>query len=76
MKELSINIPEGLAKVAGNRDLITVRDLSQVLSKSEQTIRKLHCTKGEVYGIRLQKIGGRLMASVLQTASVLNGGEK
>ncbi len=67
------NIPQGLSSIAGKRDLITVRELAQVLSRSEQTIRKLHCVNGEVYGIRLKKIGGRLMASVAETAAVMNG---
>ncbi len=72
----SIIIPPGLAAVAGNRDYITVRELSQVLSRAEQTIRKLHCLNGEVYGIRLHKIGGRLLASVADTAAALNGSQK
>jgi hypothetical protein len=76
MNAASINIPPGLAAIAAGRDYITVRELSQVLSRAEQTIRKLHCTQGEVYGIRLHKIGGRLLASVSDTAAVLNGSRK
>ena len=76
MKDQEPILPKGLAAIAGQRDLITVRELAQVLSRSEQTIRKLHCVNGEVYGIRLTKIGGRLMASVFDTASVLNGDKK
>jgi hypothetical protein len=73
---MEINIPPGLAAIAGNRDFITLRELSFVLNRAEQTIRKLHCLNGEVYGIRLHKIGGRLSASVADTAALLNGSAK
>ncbi len=76
MLKQNINIPLGLATIAGTRDLITTRELAKLLSRSEQTIRKLHCINGEVYGIRLQKIGGRLMAPVSETAALLSGGQK
>jgi hypothetical protein len=68
-------IPPGLEAVADGRDYITVRELSKVLSRAEQTIRKLHCQNGEVYGIRLHKVGGRLLASVVDTAILLNGSQ-
>jgi hypothetical protein len=61
---------------ARGRDYITLRELSKALNRAEQTLRKLHCTQGEVYGIRLHKIGGRLTASVADTAALLNGSQK
>ena len=66
-------IPPGLAATAGGRDYITLRELSEALNRAQQTLRKLHCTQGHVYGIRLSKIGGRLQASVADTAALLNG---
>jgi len=76
MTASQITTPPGLARLAGNRDYITLRELAQVLCKAEQTLRKLHCTRGEVYGIRLSKVGGRLLAPVAETAELLNGSRK
>lgn len=76
MTASQITVPPGLARVAGNRDFITLRELAQVLCKAEQTLRKLHCTQGEVYGIRLHKVGGRLLAPVTEAAELLNRSRK
>ena len=73
---MQTEIPPGLAAIARGRDYITLHELSEALNKAEQTLRKLHCTQGEVYGIRLHKIGGRLTASVADTAALLNGSQK
>lgn len=67
------NIPPGLAQLAAGRDLITLAELGRVLNKAPQTLRKLHCTDGDVYGIRLRKLGNRLMAPVADVARVLAG---
>jgi hypothetical protein len=69
-------ISPGLAATARGRDYITLRELAEALNKAPQTLRKLHCTQGEVYGIRLHKIGGRLHASVDDTAALLTGSQK
>ena len=69
----SKNIPQGLATLAGSRDLITTPEFAQVFNIQPQTARKNYCLTGEVYGIRPTKIGNRLLWSVAQIAEKLQG---
>ena len=75
MKQL-IGMPEGLAGVSNGRDKVTTEEFAKVLSKSSQTLRKNYCLKGEVYGLRPIKIGGRLLWNVKDIAVLLLEGEK
>ena len=68
-----IEIPQGLATLAGSRDLITTPEFAQVFNIRPQTARKNYCLTGEVYGIRPTKVGNRLLWSVAQIAEKLKG---
>jgi len=72
---IKTGIPPALAEISEGRDLITLRELACALNKSEQTLRKEHCVTGTAYGIRLHKIGGRLLASVSDAAALINGSQ-
>jgi len=67
-------IPPALAKLAGNRDAITTPEFAQVISASQQTLRKNYCLTGHAYGIKPIKIGNRLLWSVEKIAQMLTGG--
>jgi hypothetical protein len=69
------NIPPALAKLAVGRDNLTTREFAKAVNKAEQTVRKLHSTCGEVYGIKPTKIGNQLQWSVASTAKLLMEGE-
>jgi hypothetical protein len=73
MNNEKYKIPQGLAAVAGNRDLITTTEFAQVFNVSSQTIRKLYCINKEAYGIKPTKIGSRLLWSVAKIAQKLEG---
>lgn len=64
-------IPQGLAVIAGSRDLITTPEFAQVFNVQPQTVRKNYCLTGEAYGIRPTKIGNRLLWSVTKIAARL-----
>ena len=68
-----INIPQGLAAVAGSRDLITTPEFAQVFNIKPQTARKNYYLTGEVYGIRPTKVGNRLLWPVAKIAEKLQG---
>jgi len=69
----TIDLPPALAAIAAGRDFLTTRELAKALNKQGQTIRKLHCLRGEAYGIRPTKIGAQLNWPVASVAAVLNG---
>jgi hypothetical protein len=66
-------IPPALAAVARGRDHILTAEMGQAIGKASQTIRKLHCLQGAVYGVRPVKIGNRLLWPVADIAALLNG---
>ena len=75
MSTPSSNMPRALAAIAAGRDHIATAEYAHAIDRSQQTIRKLHCLTGEVYGIRPVKVGNRLLWPVVQVAALLNGGK-
>lgn len=73
-KNQSLEIPPRLSAIAGNRDLITTNELSEALNKAGQTVRKIYCLEGAVYGIVPVKVGNRLLWSVEKVAKLMTGG--
>jgi hypothetical protein len=69
-------IPPGLAAIASGRDLIPTADFAKYVSRARQTIRKNYCNTGACFGIKPVKVGNRLLWSVPEIASLLNGGIK
>jgi hypothetical protein len=66
-------LPPGLAKLAGNRDMIRTDEFGQIISKSAQTLRKSVCENGHAYGLKPVKVGNRLLWSVKDIANLLGG---
>jgi hypothetical protein len=66
-------LPSALAEIAAGRDHIRTAEFSRAVSKADQTVRKLHCLKGECFGIRPIKIGRDLLWPVAAIAALLNG---
>lgn len=67
-------VPAALAAATQGRDLVTTAEFAKAIGKASQTIRKLHCLQGAVYGVRPVKIGNRLMWRVSDIARLLNEG--
>lgn len=63
------NIPRGLLKMAGDRDLITTPEFAKVFNVASQTIRKNHSADGSVFGIKPIKLGHKLLWPVDQIAN-------
>lgn len=70
----NVEVPEGLAKLANGRDIITLAELSFVTNIAQQTIRKHLCLSGSCFGITPLKIGGRLQFKVSEVAKLLTQG--
>ncbi len=66
-------IPPALAEIARGRDHLNTAEFSRAIVCAPQTVRKLHCLYGEVYGIRPIKPGSRLLWPVTEIARILNG---
>ena len=66
-------LPAALAATTQGRDHILTAEMGQAIGKASQTIRKLHCLQGAVYGVRPVKIGNRLLWPVADIAALLNG---
>ncbi len=71
-----IEIPPGLARIAGDRDHINTKEFAEVTEHEEQTVRKNHSVNGHCFGIRPRKVGDFLLWPVRETAALLNGGAK
>jgi hypothetical protein len=67
------SLPPELAKVAGDRDVITTAEFARAISGSQQTLRKNYCLTGHAYGIKPIKIGNRLLWSVKAIALLIGG---
>ena len=63
-----------LMQVAGDRDFLSTHETATALNKARQTLLKEYCLKGSAYGIIPKKIGGRLLWSVSDIQTLLNGG--
>jgi hypothetical protein len=74
--QTTIPLPPKLAEIARGRDHVTTPEFGRVITRAEQTIRKIYCLTGECYGIRPVKVGGRLLWPVSEIAALLNGGAK
>lgn len=70
------SLPSELAKVAGDRDVITTAEFARAISGSQQTLRKNHSLTGNAYGIKPIKVGNRLLWPVDRIAEILRGGVK
>lgn len=68
-------IPPALAAIAAGRDYITTREFAKAINKAPQTVRKLYCLTGEVYGIRSVKIGNNHTWPVVPIGCLLTGGQ-
>ncbi|WP_328517171.1 hypothetical protein [Ralstonia solanacearum] len=66
-----VQVHEGLATVAGTRDVITTTEAAAVLNFKENTLRKWACH--ERGPIRPVRINGRLGWRVTDVAALLNG---
>ncbi len=66
----SINLAY-LATVKASRDHLNTAELAEVLGKSKQTIRKLHCLDGAAFGIRPVKIGNALSWPIVDVERLL-----
>lgn len=73
---MAISVPPGLAQLAGDRDQITLHEFATLINRADQTLRKEHCLRGHVYGVRLKKIGNRLHAPVAEVARLLTQGQQ
>lgn len=69
-----MNLPTVLEKMSAGRGSISTNDLAFVLERSTQTIRKLICYQGHVYGLKPMKIGGRLRFNVADVAKLMMEG--
>jgi len=68
----SIN-SDALVRIKAGRNYMTTAELAEVLGKSRQTIRKLHCLDGAAFGIRPVKIGNALSWPVADVERLLSG---
>lgn len=72
-KNQSLEMPAGLLAIAGNRDLVTTNEFAEAFNVTGQTVRKLYCMYGEVYGLVPVKVGNRLLWSVRGIAQLMKG---
>ena len=73
INEVNQVIPDGLAKIANGRDIISTNEASLATNTSPQTVRKHICINGHFHGIKPIKIGGRLNFSVVDLAKLIRG---
>ena len=71
--QVHITLPPALAEIARGRDHVLTPEYGRAIGRAAQTIRKEFCEKGEAYGLRPVKIGGRLLWSVSEIAALLRG---
>jgi hypothetical protein len=67
-------VPIKLAEISAGRDHINTAEFAHAIDRANQTIRKYYCLTGECYGIRPVKFGNKLLWSVAEIATLLNGG--
>lgn len=67
------DIPEGLARLAANRDNLLTHELAIATNTATQTIRKHLCQTGSFHGIKPIKIGGKLQFPVMEVAKLIRG---
>ena len=73
LKEVILEIPEGLAKIANGRDIISTNEAGLATNTSPQTIRKHLCINGHFHGCKPIKIGGRQNLVVSDLAKLIRG---
>jgi hypothetical protein len=66
-------IPPTLAEIAAGRDHIATNEFARAFTRATQTVRKNYCHRGECFGVRPIKVGGRLLWPVADVARVLTG---
>jgi hypothetical protein len=67
------DLPEGLAKIANGRDLISTHETAYAFGIVPQTLRKHLCLKGNFHGVKPIKIGDRWHFSVKDLAQLIRG---
>lgn len=68
------NYPPELARVAQGRDFINTDEFARALGRSGRTARKNLCLTGHAWGVKPQKVGGRLLWPVSEVARLLTEG--
>ena len=67
------NLPDGLAKIANGRDLISTHETAYAFGIGPQTLRKHLYIKGSFHGVKPIKIGYRWYFTVKDLAPLIRG---
>ena len=67
------SLPDGLAKIANGRDLISTHETAYAFGIGPQTLRKHLCIKGNFHGVKPIKIGDRWYFTVKDLAPLIRG---
>ncbi|TFW13290.1 hypothetical protein [Duganella callida] len=70
----NFSIPPALERVAAGRDSIGTEEFAESIGLEYQTVRRYLSERGDVFGVRPVKIGGRLHWPVSKIAVLLTEG--